>query len=85
MLITIELTLFLFIASVNALIGNYSELNPNNCGFSRLSNELDDKCFQWHKKYGTDEIANGRNVTAGEAPWVVKIGKYVFQTNMYVY
>ena len=82
MLITIELTLSLFIASVKALIGNYSELNPNNCGFSRLSNELDDNCFEWHKKFATDEIVNGRNATAGEVPWVVHINKYVYQVNV---
>ena len=84
MLITIELTLFVLFPSVKAVIGNYPELNPNNCGFSRLSNELDDKCFEWHKKYGTDEVVNGRNATAGEAPWVVDIQKAIYQVNRYV-
>ena len=71
MLITI--TLYLLITTFNALIGNYSELNPNNSGFSRLSNELDDKCFQWHKKFATDEVVNGRDSTVSEPLWVVYI------------
>ena len=79
MLILIEITLYLLITTVNALIGNYSELNPNNSGFSRLSNELDDKCFQWHKRFGTDEVVNGRNATSGEAPWIVYIHKTISQ------
>ena len=79
MLIIIELTLLVLFPSVKALIGNYPELNPNNCGFSRLSNELDDKCFQWHKRFGTDEVVNGRNATSGEAPWIVYIHKTISQ------
>ena len=59
-------------SSIISEIGDYPELNPNKCGYSRHSSEVSD-CFEWHKKFATDPIVNGRNATAGEAPWLVHI------------
>ena len=55
-----------------ATIGNYSKLNPKNCGISRLSSELDTNCWEWHKE-SFPNLKNARKFMVREAPWIVRI------------
>ena len=61
----------MFVSSV-VVIGNYSELNPKGCGFSRLTSQERGNCFEWHKDL-LPQLRNGRNVIVGEAPWTCLI------------
>ena len=54
------------------VIGNYSELNPKGCGFSRLSSQVDNNCFKWHKPV-IPPLKRGKDVGYGDAPWVALI------------
>ena len=65
--------------STHAVKGNYSELNPNNCGITRLTNGFDDMCFKWHNNPNPPMIA-GRNATENEVPWIVRIERKMLVT-----
>ena len=52
------------------VIGNYSELNPKDCGISRVSTLVDTNCFEWHKGYDSSALKRGKLVGHSDAPWV---------------
>ena len=54
------------------VIGNYSELNPKGCGFTRLSSKVDNNCFEWHKQV-IPNLRKGKDVSLGDAPWMALI------------
>ena len=64
--------------STHAVIGDYSELNPKDCGITRLTNGFDDKCFEWHKNPISPLIA-GRDATVNEVPWIVQV-RFIHET-----
>ena len=59
--------------STHAVIGNYRELNPKDCGITRLTDGFDDMCFEWNKN-PVSAMKNARDVTKNEVPWIVGIG-----------
>ncbi len=54
------------------VIGDYKQLNPKNCGVSRLSAQFEASCFEWQKEL-LPSLKNARNITIGEAPWMALI------------
>ena len=53
----------------NAVMGNYSELNPKDCGITRMTNGFDDNCFEWHKN-PMPPLIGGRHESV---PWMAHI------------
>ena len=79
------ITVLLSLRVTAAQIGPYPQLNSDKCGVSRLSyGKAINECLEWHKQYGTDQIRDGRNVTAGEAPWMAFISTKLDIKNMYL-
>ncbi|CAG2102877.1 unnamed protein product [Medioppia subpectinata] len=58
---------------IHAVIGNYPNVTDSDCGMSRESRLLNDKCFTYHKTSGLSRIANGRDTKAGETSYAVLI------------
>ena len=54
------------------MVGNYSQLNPDNCGVTRLAKGFDDKCFKWHSS-SVPRVLHARNATVGEVPWMATV------------
>ncbi|CAG2111395.1 unnamed protein product, partial [Medioppia subpectinata] len=58
---------------IHTVIGNYPNVTDSDCGVSRESRLLNDKCFTYHKTSGLSRIANGRDTEAGETSYAVYI------------
>ena len=58
--------------STYAVIGNYSKLNPKDCGITRITNGFKDNCFDWYKN-PISRLTEGRDAIEGEVPWIVSI------------
>ena len=58
--------------STHALRGDYSQLNPNDCGVTRFTPNLDLNCFKWKENLLSD-LKGDRNATADEVPWIAQI------------
>ena len=61
--------------STHAVIGDYKELNPKDCGISRLTEGFDKMCYEWHKK-PVPPVTAGRGATLDEVPWMVAIERH---------
>ncbi|CAG2105238.1 unnamed protein product [Medioppia subpectinata] len=58
----------------HAEMANYPNITTDECGISRDSLLMDNKCFTYHKVDNTvSRIFNGRRATDGELPWHVYI------------
>ena len=57
--------------SAYAVIGNYSELNPKDCGITRLTN-FENMCFEWYKN-PIPRLIQGRDATEGDVPWMAHV------------
>ena len=65
--------------STHAVIGDYSELNPKDCGITRLTKGFDDMCYKWHNK-SLPSMTAGKKATKNEVPWMMAVeflGSYV--------
>ena len=58
--------------STYAVIGNYSELNPKDCGVTPITTGFESMCFEWYKN-PIPRLIQGRNATEGDVPWIVHI------------
>ena len=67
--------------STHALIGRYSEeINPKDCGITRLTNGWDDMCYKWHK-ISLPAMKSGRKATPNEVPWMAIIFRKEYDSN----